>query len=66
MEKLPHFHQEIHLQYGSIFQPAMLRKLECSTVDGSEIRRSPVEEKGRLSHYLRRTLYIPGGWPWDF
>ena len=44
----------------------MLIKPECSTVDGSEIGRSPVEEKGRLSHYLRRVLYIPGGWPWDF
>ena len=30
------------------------------TVDGSEIRRSPVEV-GSLSHYLRRFLYIPGG-----
>ena len=27
------------------------------TVDGSEIRRSPVEV-GSLSHYLRRVLYI--------
>ena len=36
----------------------------CPAVDGSEIRRSPVEV-GSLSHYLRRVLYIPGGWPWD-
>ena len=31
----------------------------CHTVDGSEIRRSPVEV-GSLSHYLI-VLYIPGG-----
>jgi len=30
-------------------------------VDGSEIQRSPVEEKGSLSHYLLGFSTIPGG-----
>ena len=34
-------------------------------IDGSEIRRSPVEVDS-LSHYFTKVLYIPGGWPWDF
>ena len=36
------------------------RHLWCSTVDGSEIRRSPVEV-GSLSHHLQGFKNIPGG-----
>ncbi len=32
----------------------------CTTVDSSEIRRTPVEV-GSLSHYLQGFFYIPGG-----
>ena len=32
-------------------------------VDGVSIRRSPVEV-GSSSHYLRRVIYIPGGFFW--
>ena len=37
---------------------------QLDTVDGSEIRRSPVD----MVHIpiLYRVLYIKGGWPWDF
>ena len=38
----------------------MTRMKFDDTVDGSEIRRSPVEVGDRLSHYLQG-LYIPGG-----
>ena len=40
-------------------------KNQNGTVDGSEIRRSPVEV-GSLSHYLQGFSTIPGGWEWDF
>ena len=37
------------------------------TVDGSEIRRSPVEETVvYLPLFLRGFSTISGGWPWDF
>ena len=45
-------------------QQRISQKLD--TVDGSEIWRSPVEVGSLFSHYLRRVLYIPGGWEWDF
>ena len=51
---------------GSIRNPLEMtlrvwwKEYERNTVDGSEIRWSPVEV-GSLSHYLRRVLYIPGG-----
>ena len=35
------------------------------TLDGSELRHSPVEV-GSLSHYLQGFLHPNGGWPWDF
>ena len=40
-------------------------RLYIHAVDGSEIRRSPVEV-GSLSHYLQGFSTIPGGWSWDF
>ena len=36
------------------------RVIIIHSVDGSEIRRLPVEV-GSLSHYLPRFFYIPGG-----
>ena len=36
-----------------------------NAVDGSEIRRSPVEV-GSLSHDLQGFIHPNGGWPWDF
>ena len=47
-------------QKGGVFKAAM----NANTVDGSEIRRSPVEV-GSLSHYLQGFSTIPGGWEWD-
>ena len=38
--------------------------LVCPIVDGSEIRRSPVDMANISIIY--RVLYIPSGWPWDF
>ena len=37
---------------------------QLDTVDGSEIRRSPVDMVN--IPILYRVLYIKGGWPWDF
>ena len=39
--------------------------LQIGTVDGSEIRRLPVEV-GKISHYLQDFSTTPGGWEWDF
>ena len=44
---------------GNFFFAIKISKLKMDTVDGSEIRRSPVEV-GSLFHYQRQVLYIPG------
>ena len=36
------------------------------TVDGSEIRRAPVDMVGYLIIYKGFAIHPNGGWPWDF
>ena len=53
-----------HCKSGSIFQPSVFKRYQDSfqgvdTVDGSEIRGSPVEV-GSFFPLFARVLYIPG------
>ena len=52
-----------HSQHGNLCPPPQVDqvvRLYGGTVDGSEIRRPPVEV-GSLSHYLQGFSTIPGG-----
>ena len=49
--------QHIHVRNKTKYNTTLVSCKNHATVDGSEIRRSPVEV-GRLFHYLRRLLHI--------
>ena len=57
---LTNWKKQLSQAYKTYMSSPTWNNWETPTVDGSEIRRSPVE-LGSLSHYLRSVLYIPGG-----
>jgi len=46
-------------RYIYLYLPETYRRLM------DKIRDSPVDMVN-IYHYLRRVLFMPGGWPWDF